>query len=89
MNYENGGVALLDRELAGKHALITGSVSGIGLGIAHRLARDPADEYPEWIEVETTYKTMMYEYLSRLQDVMAYEENSKSSAASKLLASRP
>ncbi len=40
MNYENGGVALMDRELAGKHALITGSVSGIGLGIAHRLARE-------------------------------------------------
>lgn len=52
-------------------------------------AREPTDEYPDWIEVETTYKTMMYEYLSRLQDVIAYEDGSMSTAAHKLLASRP
>lgn len=51
--------------------------------------RTQDDQYPAWIHVEPQYRTMIYEYLSRLQDVIAYESNSISSPAAKLLASRP
>ncbi|MEO8105668.1 MAG: 3-hydroxybutyrate dehydrogenase [Candidatus Saccharibacteria bacterium] len=42
MSIETGGLTLMNREIAGKHALITGSVGvdGIGFGIARRLARE-------------------------------------------------